>query len=68
MIDRQCCICGKTTFSSKYLFCKQCYQNWYLLNQDKPWIKFLMSQEQSRSRIESQTNFDISIEELENNA
>jgi len=62
---RVCCICGKSTASINFLFCKPCYETWYKPHKGEPWLKYLMSNEQCRSRLQINANNDISLEDLE---
>lgn len=65
MSNRQCCICGKSTASVKFLFCKPCYELWYKNYTKEPWLKYLMAQEQQRSRFQLNAINDISLEDLD---
>jgi hypothetical protein len=65
MNERQCCICGKSLYTVKFLFCKPCYEEWYKNHTGEPWLRYLMAQEQQRSRFQKNANNDTSLEDLE---
>ena len=64
MSNRECCICGKPTASVRFFFCKPCYEGWFKSYRDEAWLKYLVAQEQYRSRLQVKASNDISLEDL----